>query len=118
MNELDKLRAMLDEAQIPYENYQEEFSEAAINILPEHYSGNNKYLKNQIVYGRFNEIEPGAYNWKIDGVCQYGSYGADKGLIETYGEFGVDGDDEPLVLNAEDVFAIIKEDWERTHGQN
>lgn len=110
MNELDKLREMLNEAGIPYESVQREFSPEVISIFPEYYNGARKYSHNQIVYGRNDN------SWKIDGICQMGSYGVEQGLIETYGELGVDAEGDPLVLRAEDVFQIIKEDWE--NGNN
>jgi hypothetical protein len=54
-------------------------------------------------------------NCKLDGICQLGSYGCAKGLIETYGELGTDAEGDPLVLTADEVFQIIKEDWERSN---
>lgn len=106
-NELDKLRAMLDKAGIPYESYQREWPEEA-RTVPELFSGNERFVHNQIIYGRIDEI-----TWKLDGICQSGSYGARQGLIETYGKLGTDAEGDPLVLRADDVFQIIKEDWEK-----
>lgn len=63
------------------------------------------YSRNQIIYGRNGK------NWKIDGICQYGSYGAAEGLIETYGPLGCDKYGDPRILTAQEVFDIIKEDW-------
>lgn len=107
-NELDKLRAMLDEAGIPYDSIKEEWSQEIKDAIPDYYIGNNRYCHNQIVYGA-------AQNglWKLDGICQMGSYGASEGLIETYGKLGTDAEGDPLVLRADDVFQIIKEDWEK-----
>lgn len=107
-NELDKLRAMLDEAQIPYDSIQEEWDDKIKITFPDYYTGNNRFKKNQIIYG----ATPHLHKWKLDGICQMGSYGAAQGLIETYGPLGVDAEGDPLVLLAEDVFQIIKEDWE------
>ena len=121
-NELDKLRAMLDEAEIPYDSYQEEWK--FIENLPENvrdevrktYGLAGRWLHNQVIYG----ADPDMSGWRLDGICQYGSYGANEGLIETYGSLGVDAEGDPLVLRAEDVFEIIKADWdlrkEKKHG--
>ena len=111
-NELDKLRALLDEAGIPYISYKEEYIEKE-KCVPELFVGNKRYKRNQVIYGIRNEI---LHQWKLDGICHFGSYGVDEGLIETYGELGVDGEGDPLILRAEDVFQIIKEDWEKENG--
>jgi len=111
INELDKLRAMLDEAKIPYDSFQEEWRKEVIEEFPDYYSGNNRFSRNQVIYGAANDL----HDWKLDGVCQMGSYGAAQGLIETYGSLGVDAEGDPLVLRAEDVFQIIKEDWEKNN---
>lgn len=107
-NELDKLRAMLDEAGIPYESYQKEWPQEQIEMTPELFKGNARWIQNQIVYGREDAIA-----WKLDGICQYGSYGVAQGLIETYGKLGADAEGDPLVLTAAEAFEIIKEDWEK-----
>lgn len=112
-NELDKLRAMLDKAQIPYESIKEEWSKEIIETFPDYYKGNKRFIRNQVIYGVFSDL----HRWKLDGICQMGSYGAEEGLIETYGELGVDEEGDPLVLRAEDVFQIIEEDWKRTKGE-
>lgn len=110
-NELDKLRAMLDEAEIPYDSIQEEWTPEFYETLPdelrEMYGGNSRWIHNQVIYGAVPDVS----SWKLDGICQYGSYGAKEGLIETYGSLGVDAEGDPLVLRAEDVFEIIKADW-------
>ena len=110
-NELDKLRAMLDEADIPYDSMQEEWKEEFTKVMPEMFTGNNRFVKNQIIYG----AAPDVSSWKLDGICQYGSYGAAQGLIETFGPLGTDAEGDPLVLTAEDVFQIIIDDWRATH---
>ena len=113
-NELDKLRWMLELAEIPYESYKEEWADYVININKDYYSGNNRFFKNQIIYG----IHPDdAHSWELDGICQLGSYGANEGLIETYGPLGTDAEGDPLVLTADEVFQIIKEDWEKKKGR-
>lgn len=109
MNELDKLRKMLDEAKIPYENYQElhrfpDFVPPAWNL----YGEAGKWERNQIVYGR-NHYAP--QFWKFDAIYQYGSYGCDRGFIECWGELGSDNDGEPRVMTAEEAFAIIFKDY-------
>ena len=113
-NELDKLRAMLDEAEITYDSIQKEWHEDIKKIFPDYYEGNNRFVKNQVIYG----AAPDVSSWKLDGICQMGSYGANEGLIETYGPLGTDAEGDPLVLRAEDVFQIIVEDWRATHEDN
>lgn len=110
-NELDKLRAMLDEAQIPYESYKREWSPEATVNTPELFAGNERFVHNQVLYGKISLVE-----WKIEALCEYGSYGAKYGLIETSGLLGTDAEGDPLVLHADDVFQIIKEDWEKTNA--
>lgn len=114
MNELDKLRAMLTKAGIPYEDViepMEAFSEHFVN----YYGGAGRFRRNQIIYGR----NPTYHNdWKFDAVWQYGSYGAAEGKIETYGTLGVDADDNPQVMNAADAFEIIKKDYENELSKN
>lgn len=113
-NELDKLRWMLELAEIPYESHKEEWADYVININKDYYSGNNQFFKNQIIYG----IHPDdVHSWELDGICQLGSYGANEGLIETYGPLGTDAEGDPLVLTADEVFQIIKEDWEKKKGR-
>lgn len=108
-NELDKLRYMLDKVRIPYDSIQKEWPQEVKDTFPEFYKGNNRFIQNQVIYGANNDVT----EWKIDGICQMGSYGANEGLIETYGPLGTDAEGDPLVLRAEDVFQIIKEDWSR-----
>ena len=115
MNELDKLRKMLRDADIPFEDYQERehlYSEALLDSIMRLGPEANRYSRNQIIYGR--NSEDGMY-WKFDAIYQYGSLG--DGFIETYGELGVDSDGEPRVMTAEEAFKIIKSDWERS-GSN
>lgn len=109
MNELDKLRKMLDEAKIPYENYQElhrfpEFVPHAVDL----YGEAGQWSRNQIVYGRNGE-DP--QFWKFDAICQFGSWGCGKGLIECWGELGGDNGGDPRVMTAEEAFAIIFKDY-------
>lgn len=115
MNELDKLRQMLKAANIPFESYQEkhpsllsdnEFWKNNFMLCAKRYGECGVFGRNQIIYGRTGEN-----NWKLDGICQYGSYGASEGMIETYGELGVNEDGEPQIMNANQVFEIIKADF-------
>ena len=114
MNELDKLRKMLRDADIPFEDYQEQkpfYSESAVLNSIEMYGPEaSRHSRNQIIYGRNSEDR---MYWKFDAIYQCGSYGAKEGLLETYGELGVDSDGEPRVMTAEEAFEIIKSDWER-----
>lgn len=105
-NELDKLRYMLDEANIPYETFKEEYDPIFTDLNSEFHNGNGKYKRNQIIYGRYSPC-----GWRLDGICQIGSYGYETGLIETYGDLGVDEEDNPMVLTAKEVFNLILIDW-------
>ena len=106
MNELDKLRKMLDDAKIPYKSYQKEWD----NIPPHNFSGEaGKYEINRVVYS----ID----EWKIEGVYHWGSFGAAEGLIETFGDLWVDETEVPMVMTAQEVFDIIKEDWQNEKKQ-
>ena len=44
-NELDKLRALLDEAGIPYISYKEEYTKEE-KFVPELFTGNKRYKRN------------------------------------------------------------------------
>lgn len=116
MNELDKLRYMLDEAEIPYESFREIYADTGkipefMDYRKSHYGEAGIYSRNQVCYyGAKKDEERG---WKIDGICQFGSYGAEDGLIETYGDLGVDSDGEPRIMTANQMFEIIKNDWEQ-----
>ena len=106
MNEIDKLRHMLDEANIPYESIIQKFDVEHIPYI-DCYMGceADKYWRNQVIYGRTSDV-----SWKLDAIWQHGSYGREEGLLETYGELGsVEG--SPMVMDAEDAFRIISEDW-------
>lgn len=113
INELDKLREMLRNADIPFEDHQEKkpfYSEGVLLDSIKMYGPEaSRYSRNHIIYGRLF--------WKFDAVFQYGSYCANKGLLETYGELGVDSDGEPRVMTAEQAFEIIKNDWEKEQKQ-
>ena len=113
-NELDKLRAMLDEANIPYESTMILVPELLKERHLDYYSGNNRFVRNQIIY----DPDPERPNsWKFDAICQLGSYGSAQGLLETFGELGTDAEGDPLVMTAEEAFYIIEEDWENKNGR-
>ena len=103
-NELDKLRKMLTDAGIPFEDHQEKWPAAYDNLIRIECEA-DKYAINQIVYGR-----TAPHAWKLDGICQKGSYGREQGLIEIYGEL-VGANPKPVT--AEQAFALIKDDFDR-----
>lgn len=113
MNELDKLREMLTKAGIPYEDKIEPVDKITNELMTKHpesveyYGEARKWRRNQVIYGR-----TGHNKWKWDGIWQYGSYGAADGMIESYGELGVDEQHNPKVVTAEEAFAVIKADYE------
>lgn len=117
MNALYMLRKMLDEAKIPYESYQEKWSELphqeAWSELLYTWDGGEgtQWLRNQIIYGRYGE-----HDWKLDAIFQYGSWGREDNCVETYGDLGVDEYGDPRAMSAEEVFTIIKEDWDKMKG--
>lgn len=104
MNVMDKLREMLDTAGIPYESYIEKCNE---NIMLPIECEADKYMRNQIVYGR--DID--TMGWKFDAIYQIGSYGRTENKVETYGELGRDEDGEPMVMTVEEAFKIIAADF-------
>lgn len=114
MSELDKLRQMLDEAHIPYESKVELVEDKKWidddykKFMLEEYGDAGDYWWNQVIYGK-----RALHDWKLDAIFHHGSYGSKNGLLETYGELGVGEDGEPRVLTAEEVFEIIKNDYER-----
>lgn len=106
MNVIDKLREMLDTAGIPYESYINEVNEDTLLLQPKECEA-NRYMRNQIVYGRDKETG----GWKFDAIYQIGSYGRTENKVETYGELGIDEDGEPMVMSAEEAFKIIADDF-------
>lgn len=122
MNELDKLRKMLRDADIPFEDYQEQktfYREGALlGSIMMYGPEASRYSRNQIIYGIiYKKDQDDDRYWKFDAIFQYGSYGAKDGLIETYGELGKGPDGEPRVMTAEEAFEIIKNDWEKEQKQ-
>lgn len=86
LNELDKLEAYLKEHYITYERFDEE------DTYPEECK---PYLKNQLkIYGFDYEAldrhqiivydKDGRRTWDV--ICQRGSYGAERGLLEGLGD--------------------------------
>lgn len=112
MNALDKLRKMLNEAKIPYESYQEEWSDKWQYAWDK--SEGAQWQRNQIIYGRYDN----KHEWKFDAIFQYGSWGREDNLVETYGDLGTDEDGNPRVMSAEEAFSIIKEDWDKIEEVN
>ena len=53
MNELDKLRKMLDDAKIPYKSYQNPWG-GDISSLDNWYGEAGKYARNQVIYGEYD----------------------------------------------------------------
>ena len=114
MNNLDRLRKMLDDAHIPYESKIELMKDKKINeeyekFMIDEYGESGRYWWNQIIYGRYKD----SGDWKFDAIFHHGSYGSESGLIETYGELGEDEHGEPRVMTAEEAFEIIKNDYEK-----
>ena len=111
MNVMDKLREMLDTAGIPYES-RIEMNE---NILQPIVCEADKFMRNQIVYGRDKGTGGlstlGSWSWKFDAIYQWGSYGKTENKVETYGELGRDENGEPMVMTAEEAFKIIADDF-------
>ena len=92
--ELDKLRQMLTDAQIPFEVYQD----PAWKLMGGGY---------QIAY-------PSRDNRVCSAITHYGSYGADYGLIEIMGlltEEEQSNDSVVGFLDADEVFKRISDDW-------
>lgn len=108
MNELDKLRTMLTDAGIPFISYQEERQKTKFDT--ELFGEAGRYSRNQVVYGGEKYAQRYGH-YLFDGICQYGSYGAGHGLIETYGTLGWDKNHEPKILTAKQAFKIISEHW-------
>jgi hypothetical protein len=108
MNVIDKLRERLDTAGIPYESH----IEMNENILQPIECEADKYMRNQIIYGRDEETK----FWKFDAIYQWGSFGRTENKVETYGPLGTDEEGEPMVMTAEEAFKIIADDF-RNKGE-
>ena len=104
MDPIKKLDEMLTEAGIPHEYIVELWNTPGEpETIP--FCEADKYLFNQIVYGRYDDD-----HWKIDAVWQRGSYGRVGNLLEVYGMMI---GNEPKVYSAEEVFRMIEEDWKK-----
>ena len=103
---------MLEEAKIPYENRIELNKNVSVYLKISGSAGH--FSRNQIIYGRIPNTKN---SWKFDGICQYGSYGAAEGMIETYGDLGADEEGQPRVMTAAEAFEIIKKDYEESKNE-
>lgn len=118
MNELDKLRQMLTDAGIPFESHQVQWGCPILPFEKERHGEACKWSVNQVIYGPKEPVDDGT-PWLWDGICQYGSYGAREGLIESYGPLGVDSEGYPNVVTAEEAFNIIKAHYDgRKNDEN
>ena len=119
MTEIDKLRILLTDSDIPHEsiiqlmnydiyiNADKTKGERYKELSFEWYGEAAKYSLNQVVYGRTSRG-----SWMFDAIWQKGSYGAKKGLIETYGQLGqIKG--EPQIMTANEAYEIIVNHWNR-----
>lgn len=109
MNEIDKLRKMLADADIPFVSYKYERKEIGTDryeeLIAELFGDAVTWERNQVVYG-FTGV-----SYKVSAIYQKGSYGAKDGLIETWGSLGGDKNGEPDIKTAEETFKIISDDW-------
>ncbi len=108
--EMKKLIKMLLEAKIPFEHIVQYSSFEFIKDNIEMFGEAGRYMRNQINY-----YQPDGTR-VFDCILQYGSYGCEEGMLETYCELGVDEDGEPRVMTAEEAFEIIKKDWEKQNA--
>lgn len=107
-DQMNELLSLMRENNIPFEYYCSEWSkEEGRNICEEMCGGYGKYKRNQLIYGRYGS----SGNWKFDAILQFGSYGSNEGLLETYGELGSDEEGNPRVMTAKEAFEIIRKDW-------
>ncbi|MBR4451578.1 MAG: hypothetical protein IKS39_07080 [Clostridia bacterium] len=110
--EMKKLIGMLRKAHIPFEYYcQYQFTEFMKDMC-ESYGEAGKYSRNQIIY--FNRAGVRVF----DCILQAGSYGCTEGLLETYGDLGIDENGEPKVMTADEIFKILEEDWNDNNKSN
>lgn len=112
MNAIDRLRKMLDEANIPYESYCETYEDRLKDYVfddlkPTIECEADNYCRNQIIVGR-NKSTKTRTSWLFDAIYQYGSCGRHEDMLETYGEFGSDDNGEPNVMTPQEAFNIIK----------
>lgn len=109
MNAIDRLRKMLDEANIPYESYCTTHKDMEKKYadwgMPDEECEADKYFRNQIVIGRNMST---IASWLFDAIYQYGSYGRHADMLETYGEFGSDESGDPDIMTAQEAFDVIK----------
>lgn len=107
MTELDKLAKYLKENKIPFERYDcdEKYNEDDLMISLD---------RHQICVPQYGE------NCKWDAICQKGSYGYERGLLEIYGELVPDEDEDSVIgfLTAEQVIDRIKPWYEKNGLQS
>lgn len=72
------------------------------------------YMRNQVVYYNKDGIR------KFDCIMQSGSYGCERGNLETYGDLGADEDGQPQIMEVKDIVDVLKKDWQekitKTHS--
>lgn len=94
LEELDKLEKYLKEKKIPYERY----DDPGIT-----YEGRQIFDRHQI-------IVPNEEKHEWDVICNYGSYGREKGLLEAMGEKIVRGiDSVEGYLTADEIIGRLEE---------
>lgn len=106
-NELDRLRDMLSDAGIPFQQYIE-FWPPDFPFIPPMECPADVYRRNQIIYGGMR-----GGMWRFSAILQWGSYGRRHGLLETYGELGSNERGNPRILTAEQAFEIVKCDYDK-----
>ena len=103
--EIDRLRDMLTEAGIPFENRIEYWP---VDCAPPMTCPADVFKRNQLTFGGTNRGI-----WRFSAIYQFGSNGRRYGLLETWGFLGWDKDKKPQVMTAEQAFEIIKRDYEK-----
>ena len=101
MNELDKLEKMLSERDIEYERIDQEEMYYEFTDY-----GTGERIKIPSQMDRHEIFVPNRENCEWDAICQKGSYGYAKGLLEIYGSIvneEEDGDSVVGWLTAEEV---------------
>lgn len=99
LTELNKLEAYLKDNQIPYERIDQE--EIPLEGYPYTF----------VQFERHQIYVPSAKEAKWDAICHHGSYGAEEGLLEIYGEIvsPMAGDSVEGWLTAKDVIKRIEQ---------
>lgn len=107
--EMARLIRMLLKAKIPFEHIVGLYygSAESIETCIELYGEAGRYSRNQIIYFRPDGSRV------FDVICQGGSYGCERGLLESYGDLGCDEKGEPRIITADEAFEIIQKDWSK-----